>query len=294
MARSRGSSSGSSAAQQTYRSISARPMATRMPTRTAVGTELSRPRPTDSAIGISLEELRAKLQPAGTSHFPCGSLGVSDSEDVSDSEVAAGQEADVSNFGSDDAGSQEADASDAAVCVADDSLEDRDVSVLGLVGCWVDSIGNLVLVRSASAPSGELAATLIKASHPDIHLRMRRAEDNGIWQCGDAVLDLSSSRASMRLAWVFPDGHLMVWMWKAFTMEALALRGLVPQEDLMMHAAKHTSSGCLTPSTESPSPRSDGDRELSPMEPFLVAPPKSAQGTSAHTQWVAVCVPILG
>lgn len=99
------------------------------------------------------------------------------------------------------------------------------VSAPDLLGCWVDSYGNTVLVQSTNGQLTDLTATLSRSPRPDIHLSLWQLPDGSGWYCGQAKLDVDkSSRDSV--AWTFPDGRRSVWAWQAFTLEALQLRGL--------------------------------------------------------------------
>jgi len=106
----------------------------------------------------------------------------------------------------------------------------RKVMAVSLLGCWVDSAGNTVLVQTDGSPSKQLTATLMKAPRTDINLSLWQTTGAGEWHCGDAVLDVSSS-SSERLSWVFRDGTVSTWTWTAFTLEALAMRGLMLPQD---------------------------------------------------------------
>jgi len=131
-----------------------------------------------------------------------------------------------------------------------------------LLGCWVDSIGNFVLVRSVEAPDEELTATLVKPWAENISLDLWQTEDGGDWRCGSAVLDLSRS-SSRRLVWVFPEGRQLVWTWRAFTLEALEARGLNCVKGMACTEAEYRASPPSTPGSE-----------------------------DSSQQWVAVCVPV--
>eukprot|EP00443_Scrippsiella_acuminata_P025146 CAMPEP_0115231778 /NCGR_PEP_ID=MMETSP0270-20121206/33415_1 /TAXON_ID=71861 /ORGANISM="Scrippsiella trochoidea, Strain CCMP3099" /LENGTH=215 /DNA_ID=CAMNT_0002646429 /DNA_START=42 /DNA_END=689 /DNA_ORIENTATION=- len=121
-----------------------------------------------------------------------------------------------------------------------------------LLGCWVDSIGNFVLVRSADLPGQELTAMLVKPWAENIILALSYAEDIGTWSCGSAALDLSRS-SSKRLVWVSPEGHQVVWTWRAFTLEALEARGMDFVKEMACSEAEYRASPPSTPGSESSS-----------------------------------------
>lgn len=121
----------------------------------------------------------------------------------------------------------------------------KDVSLLG---CWVDSAGNTVLVQTDSSASKQLTATLMNPPRRDIHLSLWQTTDAGEWHCGDAILDARGS-SSERLTWVFRDGSVSTWTWTAFTLEALATRGLMLPQDALPHppsAAIHVPTYSLS------------------------------------------------
>jgi len=175
------------------------------------------------------DDWKVKLQPTGTLHISAASP----MSKASDRWTEA-TDADISTLCSEDA------SSDVAMN-PEQEVVPSDLMVLGLLGCWADSIGNLIVVHSdVSSPESALMATISKPSCPDIRLPLR--EEDGCWYCGRAVLDLSSSGPSFRLAWVFPDGHLMVWLWRSFTMEAVTLRGWGLPEEFVQHAQEKSGS----------------------------------------------------
>lgn len=104
------------------------------------------------------------------------------------------------------------------------------VPAAALLGCWVDTVGNTVLVQSDGEPSQQLTASLMKPPRTDIHLSLWQTTDGGVWHCGDAVLDAKASTPE-QLTWVFRDGSISSWTWTAFTLEALAARGLTLPQD---------------------------------------------------------------
>lgn len=94
-----------------------------------------------------------------------------------------------------------------------------------LLGCWSDSCGNTVVVQSAGEGLSQLVATLSSATKPDINLSLWPTPDGNSWYCGEAKLDLSKT-SDTKVVWVFPHGRVSVWRWQAFTLEAMAIRGL--------------------------------------------------------------------
>jgi len=118
-----------------------------------------------------------------------------------------------------------------------------------LLGCWVDSIGNFVIVRSADTPGGGLMAMLVKPWAESISLSLWQEDGASTWNCGRAALDLSRSSAQ-RLVWAFPEGRQMVWTWRAFTPEALTARGLDFAQDMACSEADYHASPPSTPGSE--------------------------------------------
>eukprot|EP00443_Scrippsiella_acuminata_P025522 CAMPEP_0115242366 /NCGR_PEP_ID=MMETSP0270-20121206/38914_1 /TAXON_ID=71861 /ORGANISM="Scrippsiella trochoidea, Strain CCMP3099" /LENGTH=222 /DNA_ID=CAMNT_0002657427 /DNA_START=37 /DNA_END=705 /DNA_ORIENTATION=+ len=140
----------------------------------------------------------------------------------------------------------------ASVCSELDSSAAEPVTRSELLGCWVDSIGNFVLVRSADMPDEGLTAMLVKPWSENISLSLWCEEESCAWHCGGAALDLGRS-SSRRLVWVFPEGRQMVWTWRAFTLEALEARGLVCMKDMACSEAEYHASPPSTPGSESSS-----------------------------------------
>lgn len=77
------------------------------------------------------------------------------------------------------------------------------------LGKWVDSLGNTVVVYNTDAYQTALIATLSKPPRPDIHLAVH-ADANGIWICGNAVLDYMWS-TPQQLHWL-SKGRVSVWV----------------------------------------------------------------------------------
>mmetsp|Transcript_51182 Transcript_51182/g.121654 ORF Transcript_51182/g.121654 Transcript_51182/m.121654 type:complete len:180 (-) Transcript_51182:79-618(-) len=79
-----------------------------------------------------------------------------------------------------------------------------------LLGGWVDSLGNAVLVSSVDAFSLRLVATLSQPPRKDIHLALKPMPGGG-WQCGNACLDPVWTSAT-QLHWLTGDGRISVWV----------------------------------------------------------------------------------
>eukprot|EP00927_Polykrikos_kofoidii_P046659 TRINITY_DN40821_c0_g1_i1.p1 TRINITY_DN40821_c0_g1~~TRINITY_DN40821_c0_g1_i1.p1 ORF type:complete len:316 (+),score=54.36 TRINITY_DN40821_c0_g1_i1:135-1082(+) len=79
-----------------------------------------------------------------------------------------------------------------------------------VLGDWIDSLGNLVLVQCVDAYQLSLKATLFRPPRKDIHLAVRRMSD-GSWYCGNAILDQEAS-SFMELFWTTADGRVSIWM----------------------------------------------------------------------------------
>jgi len=139
------------------------------------------------------------------------------------------------------------------------------VSAVSLLGCWLDSSGDTVLVHTDRI--FQLTATLLRPPRGDINLNLRETTDGRTWQCGEAVLDLERS-STEQLCWVFQDGSTSVWMWASFSLEAMAWRGLVLPQD------------ALPPELLSPPSSRDTKTPSGPSTPGVEA-----------EEWVPVCVP---
>jgi len=79
-----------------------------------------------------------------------------------------------------------------------------------LVGSWVDSYGNSVVVHQSGNPNAEVTASLSKPGKQDIIFGLWQEPGDGAWHCGDAILDKSMSAAN-EVTWVFCNGCRSVW-----------------------------------------------------------------------------------
>mmetsp|Transcript_91871 Transcript_91871/g.279115 ORF Transcript_91871/g.279115 Transcript_91871/m.279115 type:complete len:180 (+) Transcript_91871:469-1008(+) len=100
-----------------------------------------------------------------------------------------------------------------------------------LLGCWLDSFGSQVVVEAASAPLTQLTATLLRRTRPDVRMSLWQTPDASGWYCGEAKL-VEEGCSGETLVWAFPDGRVSEWQWQAFTLEALAVRGLASPHEL--------------------------------------------------------------
>lgn len=123
------------------------------------------------------------------------------------------------------------------------------VTAVSLLGCWVDSAGNTVVVQSDASAPQQLTAKLMKPPRKDIDLSLWQTTDGRAWHCGDAVLDPRASSPEQRLSWVFRDGSVSTWTWTAFTLEALSMRGLLLPEDALPHAPSAALGAPAVPSS---------------------------------------------
>mmetsp|Transcript_30610 Transcript_30610/g.71528 ORF Transcript_30610/g.71528 Transcript_30610/m.71528 type:complete len:264 (+) Transcript_30610:148-939(+) len=80
-----------------------------------------------------------------------------------------------------------------------------------LLGQWVDSLGNLIMVMSIDAFDVRLVATLSRPPRPDIHLNLKPIMLGAGWQCGHSVLDPTWS-SPKQMHWVTGDGRISVWV----------------------------------------------------------------------------------
>eukprot|EP00927_Polykrikos_kofoidii_P049568 TRINITY_DN43614_c0_g1_i1.p1 TRINITY_DN43614_c0_g1~~TRINITY_DN43614_c0_g1_i1.p1 ORF type:complete len:310 (-),score=50.16 TRINITY_DN43614_c0_g1_i1:251-1096(-) len=85
-------------------------------------------------------------------------------------------------------------------------LEPKDI-----MGSWVDSHGNSVLVFSVDAWELRLQAVLSRPPRRDanLHLTFQKGSGGG-WRCGNSHLDKSASSAG-KLHWVREDGYVSIW-----------------------------------------------------------------------------------
>mmetsp|Transcript_48650 Transcript_48650/g.89679 ORF Transcript_48650/g.89679 Transcript_48650/m.89679 type:complete len:269 (-) Transcript_48650:191-997(-) len=85
------------------------------------------------------------------------------------------------------------------------------ISPEALLGQWVDSLGNVIMVMSIDAFDARLVATLSRPPRPDIHLNFKPITLGAGWQCGHSVLDPNWS-SPKQLHWVTGDGRISVWV----------------------------------------------------------------------------------
>mmetsp|Transcript_69 Transcript_69/g.195 ORF Transcript_69/g.195 Transcript_69/m.195 type:complete len:266 (+) Transcript_69:114-911(+) len=85
------------------------------------------------------------------------------------------------------------------------------ISPEALLGQWVDSLGNVIMVMSIDAFDARLVATLSRAPRPDIHLNFKPIALGAGWQCGHSILDPNWS-SPKQLHWVTGDGRISVWV----------------------------------------------------------------------------------
>lgn len=109
----------------------------------------------------------------------------------------------------------------------------RNISPEGLIGCWLDSLGNTVVVQPIGGSLTELTAVLSRPPRQDIYLSLWQTPDGADWFCGKGKLDIGASSTDC-ITWQFPDGRTSVWTWCAYTMEAYAMRGpAMPHQSVM-------------------------------------------------------------
>mmetsp|Transcript_72746 Transcript_72746/g.162857 ORF Transcript_72746/g.162857 Transcript_72746/m.162857 type:complete len:193 (-) Transcript_72746:20-598(-) len=83
------------------------------------------------------------------------------------------------------------------------------LSAEALVGCWMDSLGNLVDVYMTDAYDTRVIARLSNPPRRDIMLSLRPLPGGG-WVCGNSMLDPEWTTMT-QLHWLTVDGRVSVW-----------------------------------------------------------------------------------
>jgi len=86
------------------------------------------------------------------------------------------------------------------------------VSADDLLGTWVDSAWNTVVVEWDDKAQTQLLATLYQAPR-SVHFTLWQAPGGGAWYCGEAKLDMANTWSEF-MTWTFPDGRIAQWYWQ--------------------------------------------------------------------------------